>query len=79
LLKRGIVGAWHKVGAKHLPAHLDEMCFQFNNRKNPYLFRDVLTKMIRTPNLEFKDLVAEQAEPAALGVLVSRRFDILRS
>jgi len=25
----------------------------------------VLTKMIQTPNLEFKELVAEQAEPAA--------------
>jgi len=65
LLKRGIVGTWHKVDAKHLPAYLDEMCFRFNNRKNPYLFRDVLTKMIQTPNLEFKELVAEQAEPAA--------------
>jgi transposase-like protein len=65
LLKRGIVGTWHKVDAKHLPAYLDEMCFRFNNRKNPYLFRDVLTKMIQTPNLEFKKLVAEEAEPAA--------------
>jgi transposase-like protein len=39
LLKRGIVGTWHKVSAKHLPAYLDEMCFRFNNRKNPYLFQ----------------------------------------
>ena len=38
LFKRGIVGTWHKVSAKHLPAYLDEMCFRFNNRKNPYLF-----------------------------------------
>jgi transposase-like protein len=65
LLKRGIVGTWHKVDAKHLPAYLDEMCFRFNNRKNPYLFRDILTKMIQTPNLEFKELVAQQEEPAA--------------
>jgi hypothetical protein len=65
LLKRGAVGTWHKVDAKHLPAYLEEMCFRFNNRKNPYLFRDVRTKMIQTPNLEFKELVAEQTEPAA--------------
>jgi len=65
LLNRGIVGTWHKVDAKHLPAYLDEMCFRFNNRKNPYLFRDTIIKLINTPNLEYKELTAQQAEPAA--------------
>jgi transposase-like protein len=65
LLKRGIVGTWHKVSAKHLPAYLDEMCFRFNNRKNPYLFRDVLLKLIQTPHVEYKKLTAEVREPAA--------------
>jgi transposase-like protein len=65
LLKRGIVGSWHKVSAKHLPAYLDEMCFRFNNRKNPYLFRDTIVKLIASPTLEYKELVAQQAEPAA--------------
>src|SRR6266404_2396912 len=65
LLKRGIVGSWHKIDAKHLPAYLDEMCFRFNNRKNPYLFRDTIIKLINTPNLEYKELTAQQAEPAA--------------
>src|SRR6267142_2882 len=59
LLKRGIVGTWHKVSAKHLPAYLDEMCFRFNNRKNPSLFRDTLLKLIVAPNLEYKDLTAK--------------------
>ncbi len=27
LLKRGIIGTWHKVSAKHLQAYLDEMTF----------------------------------------------------
>lgn len=58
LLKRGIVGTWHKVSAKHLPAYLDEMCFRFNNRKNPYLFRDTILKLISSPNMEYKELVA---------------------
>ena len=65
LLKRGIVGTWHKVDAKHLPAYLDEMCFRFNNRKNPYLFRDTIIKLIASENLEYKDLTAKQEEPAA--------------
>src|SRR5947209_15949710 len=59
LLKRGIVGTWHKVSAKHLPAYLDEMCFRFNNRKNPYLFRDTIQKLIASPNLEYKNLTAK--------------------
>ena len=65
LLKRGIVGTWHKVSAKHLPAYLDEMCFRFNNRKNQFLFRDTLIKLILSPNLEYKELTAQQREPAA--------------
>ncbi len=56
LLKRGIIGSWHKVSAKHLPAYLDEMTFRFNNRSNPYLFRDTLMKLIEAPVLEYKKL-----------------------
>jgi transposase-like protein len=58
LLKRGIVGSWHKVSAKHLPAYLDEMTFRFNNRSNPYLFRDTMMKLIEAPVLEYKKLTA---------------------
>jgi transposase-like protein len=64
LLKRGIVGTWHKVSAKHLPAYLDEMCFRFNNRKNQFLFRDTLIKLILSPNLEYKDLTAKVQDAA---------------
>ena len=64
LLKRGIVGTWHKVSAKHLPAYLDEMCFRFNNRKNPYLFRDTILKLITSPNLEYKHLTAKVQDAA---------------
>ena len=58
LLKRGIIGSWHQVSAKHLPAYLDEMTFRFNNRKNPYLFRDTMLKLIASPNVEYKTLTA---------------------
>jgi len=58
LLKRGIIGSWHKVSAKHLKAYLDEMTFRFNNRSNPYLFRDTLLKLLDAPVLEYKKLTA---------------------
>jgi transposase-like protein len=64
LLKRGIVGTWHKVSAKHLPAYLDEMCFRFNNRKNQFLFRDTLVRLILSPNLEYKHLTAKAQDAA---------------
>jgi hypothetical protein len=28
----------------------------FNNRKNPYLFRDTMLKLIHSENLEYKEL-----------------------
>jgi transposase-like protein len=58
LLKRGIVGTWHRVSAKHLQAYLDEMCFRFDNRKNPFLFRDTLLRLLQTDHLEYKELIA---------------------
>ena len=61
LLKRGIVGSWHKVSAKHLEAYLDEMTFRFNNRSNPYLFRDTMMKLLETPILEYKKLTHMEA------------------
>jgi transposase-like protein len=56
LLKRGIMGTWHKISAKHLPAYLDEMTWRFNNRKNSFLFRDTMLKLIHSDNLEYKEL-----------------------
>jgi len=58
LLKRGIIGSWHKISAKHLQAYLDEMTFRFDNRNNPYLFRDTMLKLIEAPVLEYKKLTA---------------------
>jgi hypothetical protein len=40
----------------HLSAYLDEMTFRFNNRNNPYLFRDTMMKMTEAPRLEYKNL-----------------------
>jgi len=40
----------------HLPAYFDEMTWPFNNRKNPFLFRDTMLKLIASDNLEYKEL-----------------------
>ena len=58
LLKRGIMGTWHKISAKHLPAYLTEMSFRFNRRKNPDLFVDTLRHMVTAPVLTFEKLTA---------------------
>jgi len=64
LLKRGVMGSWHRVSAKHLQSYCNEMCFRFNNRKNPYLFRDTILKLISSANLEYKELTASKQNAA---------------
>jgi transposase-like protein len=58
LLKRGIMGTWHRISAKHLAAYLDEMTFRFNRRKSHDLFLDTLRHMITAPVLTFEKLTA---------------------
>jgi hypothetical protein len=38
LLKRGIMGSYHKVSKKYLPLYLAEFSFRFNNRNNEEMF-----------------------------------------
>jgi len=56
LFKRSIIGSYHQISVKHLDRYLDELEFRFNNRNNPYLFRDALLRLIASPNLEYKIL-----------------------
>lgn len=42
LLKRGIVGTYHKVSKEHLPLYLNEFAWRHNNRDNPDIFDAVL-------------------------------------
>ena len=58
LLKRGIIGTWHRISAKHLAAYLTEMEFRFNRRKSQNLFLDTLRHMVTAPALTFEKLTA---------------------
>lgn len=59
LLKRSIVGSYHQVSKKHLDAYLDELEWRFNNRDNPYLFRDTLLRLVKPENLQYKQLTSQ--------------------
>lgn len=65
LFKRSVVGTYHQLSAKHLPAYLDEMAFRFNNRDNAFLFRDTLLRMIQGETLPYAELIADEAVSGA--------------
>jgi len=56
LFKRSVIGSYHKLSTKHLDAYLNELEWRFNNRDNPYLFRDTLLKLIQSGNLTYDQL-----------------------
>ncbi len=60
LFKRSVIGTYHQLSAKHLPAYLDEMAFRFNNRDNAFLFRDTLLRMIEGETLPYEELVSQK-------------------
>jgi transposase-like protein len=57
LLKRSVVGTYHKISIKHLDAYLDELEHRFNNRKNKFLFRDTLLKLVNAEKLPYQELI----------------------
>jgi transposase-like protein len=45
LLKRGIVGSYHKVSKDYLPLYLNEFAFRYNHRNDPDIFRALLSRV----------------------------------
>ena len=58
LFKRAIVGSYHQISVKHVDRYLDEFEYRYNNRKNAYLFRDVLVKLMDAKALPYEKLTA---------------------
>ena len=58
LFKRSIIGAFHKVSAKHLDRYLDELEWRYSNRDNTHIFTDTLRRIVNTEHLTYQKLVA---------------------
>lgn len=58
LFKRSIVGSFHQISKKHLDRYLDEFEFRYNNRKNRYLFRDTLLRLMDAKHMKYDELTA---------------------
>jgi transposase-like protein len=59
LFKRGVIGSYHKLSAKHLEAYLAEFAWRYNNRGNPRLFHDTMVRLLSAEPLPYSALVAE--------------------
>ena len=58
LFKRSIVGTFHKMSRKHMDRYLEELEWRFNNRDNPHIFHDTLRRIVNTPHMTYRELVA---------------------
>jgi len=52
ILKRGIIGQFHKVSDKHLPMYIAEFYYRFNQRDNNHLFYDLILNSIKTTMIQ---------------------------
>ena len=59
LLKRGIVGSFHRVSIKHLHRYLSEFEYRFNARKAADRFSMTLGEMMRTNTMPYSALTQE--------------------
>jgi len=44
LLKRGVIGTYHKMSKDYVPLYLAEFSYRHNNRQNPDIFGDVIAE-----------------------------------
>lgn len=59
LLKRSIVGSYHHLSVKHLPAYLDELEWRFNHRNDEHIFRETLRVLVTADPLTYESLIAD--------------------
>ena len=60
LLKRGIMGSFHKISIKHLPRYLSEFEYRFNRRKTPGMFEETLQRIATSKPLTYGELTADK-------------------
>ncbi len=47
-----------EVFFSHMDRYLEELEWRFNNRNNPNIFQDTMTRIVKTEKLTYKELVA---------------------
>jgi transposase-like protein len=59
LFKRGLIGQFHKLSAKHLHRYLAEFEYRFNNRHSNEMFAEVVRRLAGIKPLQFAELTKE--------------------
>lgn len=65
LLKRGLIGSYHRVSIKHLHRYLSEFEFKWNNRENQEVFAAVIAGLVVKSALRYKALTGPEVPKAA--------------
>jgi hypothetical protein len=58
LLKRGIIGSFHRISIKHLQKYLNEFSYRFNRRNDPNAFIETVRRLAQFPPLRFDVLTS---------------------
>lgn len=61
LLKRGIIGSFHRVSIKHLQRYLDEFSYRFNRRNDNGAFFETVRRLAGFKPLTFATLTSDPA------------------
>jgi transposase-like protein len=67
LFDRPLVGPYHQVAAKYVPAYLAEMDWRARCRENPHAFRDTILRLLDCDPLAYAELVAKPTASLARG------------
>lgn len=59
LLKRGIIGSFHKISVKHLDRYLSEFSYRFSRRHEHDLFSLTLARMTTAPAMTYQQLITK--------------------
>jgi transposase-like protein len=59
LLKRGLIGSFHRVSTKHLQRYLNEFEYRFNERHSTQKFSGAVSRMCETKPLPYKTLTSD--------------------
>ncbi len=61
LFKRGLIGQYHRLSAKHLQRYLTEFEYRFNRRKNADAFIETVQRLCGVKPMPFATLTSEKA------------------